>query len=225
MKINAFRVTAASLSFFVGVFAVIASDYAPRLVNHQVLPDTNLNYFDPQKAISGLSISISSDRTIYRVGEAPEIKVTISNNSDQDIYIVGCLDHSDIQGRYPYCDYEISSIPNPFEEKVHYRCGNKNALRVADFVHVPAHTTFDPFMKVDQYGFFGSSKLFADNFSKPGKYMFRFVYSSDSNNIDKWMGWPSGMEREHVDQIQDLFSKVPKATIKSNNLMLEFKPR
>jgi len=121
-----------------------------------------------------ITCTISAQKTDYVVGEQPEISVFLHNNEGRKVTLVGSLDGSD-GGRSPHCDFEIAAPPG-HERAVFGRCGNINAIRIADFVDVPAGGKFDPFSR--ENGFFSSSKLRWENFVTPGRYRFTFRYST-----------------------------------------------
>jgi hypothetical protein len=150
-------------------------------------------------------------------GSTPLFEVELLNQTDTDIYLVGSLDGSDVQWRYPQCYFEVigpdgkSAVVNPA------RCGNINPLRKSDFVLVPAAGVFDPF----QEPFFYPLHLNAMTFREPGEYRVRFVYSTASDDIRRWNHgiWAD----EVVDVAEDagllsLLAQVPKTRVVSNEL-------
>jgi hypothetical protein len=92
-----------------------------------------------------LSCTISSDKTIYKVGELPKFTVEIINSSKNDIYLIGSLDGSDVRWRFPYCYYTIER-PSPDTARLE-RCRNMNTLRIIDFKLVKAGQKFNPYEK------------------------------------------------------------------------------
>lgn len=58
------------------------------------------------------------------LGKAPELAVTLTNQTDADIYLVGSLDASDYKWRYPHCYFEVTG---PVTRQIG-RCGNMNTL-------------------------------------------------------------------------------------------------
>ena len=91
-------------------------------------------------------------RTQYKLGELPELKVEIANNTDKNVYLLGSLDGSSVKGRMPYCYFTI--IKSIADTIALGRCGNMNTLRLKDFVLIKSGEKFDPYQEIDSYGFF-----------------------------------------------------------------------
>jgi hypothetical protein len=161
---------------------------------------------------SSLICKLFVDKTTYKIGEVPKIKVEIENTGNKDIYLIGSLDGSEIKRRMPYCYFDIEK-PRP--DTIQYGfCGTTNPLRASDFVLVKAHSSFNPYQPVDNYGFF-TSYLIGDTatFRNPGVYKIQFHYSTMSGNINKYKGM--GSSADSVLQKQ-LFEKVPRVELVSN---------
>jgi hypothetical protein len=152
---------------------------------------------------------------VCKVGEVPELSVRIVNNTGRPVYLVGCLDGSDCFWRYPHCYFEIigpDGGPVPF---VVGRCGLMNPLRDKDFVRVPSGGQFDPFMHIDEHGFFGCyQQICRDTFRNPGEYRLRFVYSTRSRDIAKWQG-------DGKKGLAERFEEVPHGTYTSNEVRIK----
>jgi hypothetical protein len=118
------------------------------------------------------------------LGTAPRIAVSLINRFDSDIYLVGSLDGSEDQLRYPFCHFEV---PDPTGKRVgapyYGRCGYMNRLREKDFVQVPPGGKFDPYQNIDDHGFFRSTQLWPPTFNSTGTYRVRFVYSTRDGDI------------------------------------------
>ena len=167
---------------------------------------------------ANLKCILTSDKSVYKVGELPKFKVDILNNSKEDIYLIGSLDGSDVKWRFPYCYYSIDR-PKPDTTRL-ARCGNMNTLRVADFKLVKAGEKFDPYESIDGYGFFGDyTTLNEATFKTPGIYKLKFHYSTNSQNISDFMG-DRPFRRDQMDSItiDGFFKKVPKFDITSNEI-------
>ncbi|HOX08758.1 MAG TPA: hypothetical protein PK280_20350 [Planctomycetota bacterium] len=118
--------------------------------------------------------------------------------------------------RYPHCYFEITDPDGQDGQVLEVRCGNKNRLRVADLVPVPAGGKFDPYAR----GLEGGLYRFSDEtFRKPGRYRLRFVYSTDGTNWDGDLG--EKPTQEEALEIARRLKLVPKVTIKSNDLVIE----
>lgn len=170
-----------------------------------------------------ITCTISAEKTEYAVGESPEIKVTLHNKTGQEIVLVGSLDASDLGWRYPICDFKIEGPPDHSVNGIG-RCGNTNPLRLKDFITVPAGGKFDPYMKVDDYGFFATSDLMWHNFSIPGKYRIKFRYSTDSREMQKWNGFENANGFLDAAALRERFRQVPRFTVESNTIELTFAP-
>ncbi|MBC8290196.1 MAG: hypothetical protein H8E37_07750 [Planctomycetes bacterium] len=164
---------------------------------------------------------ISAKETNYVVGESPEIEVRLHNKTEQAVTLVGSLDASDMGWRYPYCIFDIKGPPGHLGPGIG-RCGNTNPLRKKDFVKVAAGEKFDPFMRIDDYGFFDSSGLDFTRFQVPGKYKVTFKYSTKSSNLQKWVGLEAPPAKDS--EVARLFGQVPKFETKSNTIELTFGP-
>ena len=175
----------------------------------------------PDKTL--LSCSIASEKPVYALGEVPKIRVRIKNLTGKDIYLVGSLDASDCKWRYPHCYYEVTGPNGKPATTGIGRCGNMNALRERDFVKVPNGKEFDPYQRLDGYGFFSAHQLSKRTFRVPGKYRIRFVYSTASSDIGAWLGdgrraWKN---KGADNKLATLFARVPKTTIRSNTIAVE----
>lgn len=153
---------------------------------------------------------LSSTKSTYKLGELPELKVEIINNSGKEVYFIGSLDASDEKWRKPYCYY---TIERPVKDSIpqYGRCGMMNSLRKEDFVKVSEGQSFNPYMKVDDQGFFGAGSVQnPDNFKNPGTYKIQFHYSTQSNKMQDYHGDTEDKE------LVKLFEKVPHVDLESN---------
>lgn len=102
-------------------------------------------------------------------------------------------------------------------------CSNMNALRSYDFVEVPRRGLFDPFSESDDHRFFSACQLSKETFIRPGVYRLRFTYSSQSSDIREWLGdygrW-AWRQKAADSELLELFSKVPKTTVVSNEITI-----
>ncbi len=151
------------------------------------------------------------------LGRAPKVSVTLSNQTNADVYLVGSLDASDCKWRYPHCYFEVTGPDGKSAVQGAARCGNMNTLREKDFVRVPPGGTFDPYQRVDGYGFFPAHQLSPDTFRMPGEYRIQFVYSTDSNNLFEW-GGDGRTEVASDEKLIGMFKQVPKVEVRSNEV-------
>jgi len=161
---------------------------------------------------------ISSTKKVYKFGQTPEIEVSIVNDTQEDLVLIGSLDGSEETWRKPYCYFEIQK---PFDFKIpsFSRCGNVNPLRIEDFVKVKKGEIFDPYMSLDGFGFFNSHSISRkDVFRKRGKYKITFHYSSKSKDIKDYLG-----DGKEDDELKKMFEKVHHLELKSNILEIEIR--
>jgi hypothetical protein len=170
-----------------------------------------------------LACTIRSEPTC-ELGKAPKIRVEITNLTESDIYLVGSLDGSDSKWRYPFCYFDVIGPDGKSAARGIARCGNINAIRDKDFVKVPRSGTFDPYQKIDDYGFFSSSQISPATFGVEGKYRIRFVYSTEKAEPKYWLGDAQGETVEILatasskDKVLELLPKVPKTTVASDEI-------
>lgn len=174
---------------------------------------------------------ISADKEIYQPGEIPRIIVEIKNNSTEPLLLAKALDGSDIKWRFPYAFFTIIKIADT-SYTTHFpgRCGNLNDIRPDDFVEVKPHSTFYPYQvhyPTRPDNIYAFDYRFTDpvNFSRPGKYLVRFYYSTREDDFKKWRGRFYGREPDPIvyQEMLGLFAKVSKLEIESNKLIIEVK--
>ncbi|MFT3786800.1 MAG: hypothetical protein QM770_11635 [Tepidisphaeraceae bacterium] len=161
---------------------------------------------------------ITGERTC-KLGEAPKLAVSLRNQGNVDIYLIGSLDASDCKWRYPHCYFEVIGPNGVPSTQPLARCGNMNTLRAKDFVKVRPGETFDPYQRIDNYGFFSPHQFAAENFTQPGKYRIRFVYSTTSTDIGDWAG-DGGPRVASNSEIVRMFRMVPKVEAQSDEFEL-----
>jgi hypothetical protein len=166
------------------------------------------------------------------LGRAPAISVEIANWTDGEIHLVGSLDASDRKWRYPFCYFEvIGPDGKPVQQRL-ARCGNMNAIREKDFVKVPRGGKFDPYQKIDEGGFFGTSLITPATFATEGEYRIRFIYSTERAEPRFWLGDANGDVGEMLntggtkEKVVTLLADVPKTTVSSNEITVRvIKPK
>lgn len=174
-----------------------------------------------------LACTIRSEPTC-ELGRAPAISVEIANWTDGEIHLVGSLDGSDTKWRYPFCYFEvIGPDGKPVQHRIFRDCGNMNAIREKDFVKVPRGGKFDPYQKIDEGGFFGTSLITPATFGAEGEYRIRFVYSTEKAEPKFWLGDANGEVAEMLgaggakENVVKLLAKVPKTTVSSNEITVK----
>lgn len=155
----------------------------------------------------------------YKIGETPQFKVQIKNLSDGTVYLIGSLDGSESKMRMPFCYFTIEkpaidTLPNPI-------CGNMNSLRVENFVEVKRKAKFDPYSQKEGAAFFTSFEMGRkENFRLAGKYKIQFHYSTESENIEKYLGDKTEADKT---KLIELLAKVPKIKLESNVVEIRVK--
>ena len=161
------------------------------------------------------------------LGQAPTISVEIANWTEGDIYLIGSLDASDLKWRLPLCYFEVIGPDGKSAVSHVRRCGNMNAIREKDFVKVPRGGKFDPYQKIDDLGFFGSSLISPATFRVEGEYRIRFVYSTDRADPKYWLGDVNGDAAEMLstggtnEEVVKLLAEAPKTTVSSNEIIVK----
>jgi hypothetical protein len=162
---------------------------------------------------------LKAKKTVFRQGEVPELEVHLINRGKKSIYLIGSLDGSEKKWRMPYCYFTIEK-PMP-DTPQFLTCKTLNPLRKDDFVKVGPGENFDPYMQVDNYGFFRSHELTQqETFRNPGIYRITFHYSTLSDNLNEYIGPSPGNWSERSDTAlqKKLFSKVPRLDLASNTV-------
>ena len=166
--------------------------------------------------------SISTDKTIYKVGELPKIGVQIINKTKKEVYMIGALDGSDLKWRMPYCYF---TIEKPIPDTVSLlRCGNTDPLSLKHFKLVKSNETFNPYEFTENFHFFEDYALHhIESFRNPGTYKIQFHYSTNSDDIHKFDG-RTGQLFNNPDstQIVELFKSIPRIDIVSNVIEIKF---
>jgi hypothetical protein len=163
-------------------------------------------------------------RDTYEIGELPQIEVRIVNRSSKDIVLIGSLDGSAANWRFPRCRFEVldpSGNPGEGSSKM---CGNMNTLKPSDFVTISPGEAFNPFRE----GFFRSypGALLASQ--QAGTYTVHFVYSTASRTVSDYFGDErmsaalAGTKAFATPEVQRLFDRTTHVELRSNELKLSF---
>ncbi len=145
----------------------------------------------------------------FRVGDAPSVVARIRNNSSEKVYLIRSLDGSDA-GRFPQVTITIDGPQGGFKMPPGMaRCGNMNALSVDDFSAVRPGDVFEPFN-----GGFLPIEFEYGRFAKPGRYTATFIYSTLSDDIRDYQGYPP--KGRLSGQIVARVSRVPRIEIKQS---------
>lgn len=176
---------------------------------------------------SAFTCKLTIDKAVYTVGETPALSVEITNNTDSAIYLVNALEASDLKWRYPYSYVEIEKIGDTtFALPQLERCGNYNDIEIDDFLSIKPYGTFNPIAHYTPYAFDKWLDITGNVFSK-GKYKVVYFYNTNESNFNKWKGsgvdlkYLSPQEKTIKNQITNLFNKVPRIELKSNEVFFE----
>ena len=180
---------------------------------------TAFGYESSLTKAASLTCTLKSDKAKYKVGELPDFSVEIANHTGKDIYLIGSLDGSDVKWRMPYCYFTIQK-PQPDTVDMIGRCGNMNTLKPQDFVFVKDGAKFNPFMRLNEYGFFTDyTTTNSLTFQTPGVYRIQFHYSTNSQKLNDFMGdRPLQQDKAKNQKLVSLLRQVPKVEIVSNEL-------
>ena len=94
--------------------------------------------------------TLKADKEVYKVGEIPQLEVTITNNSKSDVYLIGALDGSDVKLRYPYCYY---TIQKPDNVSMSYAESRDIATLKPEELKRETRKTFNPVWDGDDFNF------------------------------------------------------------------------
>jgi hypothetical protein len=92
-------------------------------------------------------------------------------------------------------------------------CGNTNSLRVEDFVRLESGESFDPYMRIDDGGFWQSTFLQSFRFGGIGEYEFTFHYSTQSESLQTWEGTPVCVNCPTLPEVVVKLGQVPAVDI------------
>lgn len=129
--------------------------------------------------------------------------------------LVGSLDGSDVQWRYPHSYVTIERPTGDRPPAGVGRCGNTNPLRPEDFVVLGPGQAFNPYRRNDDYGFFGCHALDSMTFTSAGRYTVTFHYSTEGSGPEAWNG---GLNGEPTGDALRLLEQVPPVSLTSNTL-------
>ena len=176
---------------------------------------------DDPPSCSPIAVTLATRRGVYRIGEAPQLDVRLTNVSDEPVVLVGALPCSDLRRQYPHCYFLIEG-PKPATANNGRFCRGDDELRKEHFVEIGLGQSLDPFAPP-----FSSDPEFKAFFSFPGDYRLRFCYSTFENDIRKWDGyrlaraldeWMHGAGKS----VWELFQRVPQVSICSNEVVITF---
>lgn len=159
-----------------------------------------------------LKLIVTSNAKTHKAGDKLDLRIRIRNVSPAKVRVVGSLDGSCTGSRFPRYTAQILDGTGA-ECKLDFgrRCGNTNALREKDFVELAPGEEFDPYRKVDDYGFFGHDALSGWTIPNTGTYTLVFTADFSEADAGKWGGWGSP---EPMDaKLQERLAGVPKVKL------------
>lgn len=190
-----------------------------------------------------LVCTIATDKTVYKMGEVPKIRVAIRNRSWRTINLLGD-GYLGEYGRFlprPDCYFEMTSpkgaseldqwepagvaggqhVPFPMTYSWGY-----SGLSPEDFVEVSPGGTFDPYGRCLGDRIPLAWIIVTEPFEVPGTYTLRFVYSTKGLTIDEDVELEDEeFRREWQEQhrkLRPLLKRVPRTTVYSNEITIQF---
>ena len=86
-------------------------------------------------------------------------------------------------------------------------------------VKIKSKEFFNPYMEIDNYGFFSSHTVLDERtFKNPGTYKLQFHYSTISKNINDYIGSSDKLPENDTSHLSKLFLQVPNVEIVSNTI-------
>lgn len=99
-----------------------------------------------------------------------------------------------------------------------------NPLHPEDFRLIKAGAKFNPYESVGDYGFFSDFTVTdPGTFKDAGVYKIQFHYSTNSQNINDFMGdRPFRQDQSNTQKLASLLKQVPRVNIVSNEIEISF---
>ena len=171
---------------------------------------------------NSINCILKANKRIYKLGEKPDLFVQIVNKLDTSITLIGSLDGSAIGARFPICQFSVkhkilgNSLNSLFPS---FYCATLNPTRIEDFQTISSNESFNPYQKIDDYGYFGADQLEGINFYFPGIYEITFYFLTDPNVIENGLGYD-----DHLipTSLKVLWEEVPKLDLTSNTITIEY---
>lgn len=153
------------------------------------------------QAQSGLTLSVTADKTTVPIGTLPKLEIKLTNGSSKPITLVRNLDGSEDKMRYPKIFAETRSTKGWMHTQVG-RCGNTNNLELANFFELAAGKTWT----VEHFYWDRLKPLF----EKPGMVSLRVVLDTQSSDFEHWKGFMGPIEPEVEEQLRKKLVSVAK---------------
>lgn len=186
---------------------------------------TLLGFKDVNENNPALKCELTVNKSVFKLGEVPELSVKIINNTGESIYLIGSLDNSAVKRRMPYCYFNIDKPKS--DTVLFYGCGTANPLSEKDFKLIKQGEVFNPYESIGDHGFFSDyASTQKETYRNPGIYKIQFHYSTNNTEIRKFRGsvddtyWAKNYDTA---LIKKLFLKVPKVELASNVIEIEIR--
>jgi hypothetical protein len=156
--------------------------------------------------------------TVVTAGTYPTVRVTLANRSGRELLLVPSLDGSWWRLRYPHTYFEIIDEKGDTVTPADGFCGTTSPLRVGDFRPIPHNGDLTLFERS------GMLSLY-DSLEHPGRYIIRFVYSTNTSDYDAWGSFAPETEGGGTrEKYVSLIARVPKVTVRSEPITLIVRP-
>lgn len=189
---------------------------------------------------------LKANKRKYKIGEKPDIEVQIINKTDSTITLIGSLDGSSEGVRTPLSQFTVRHQMFGEKERSYSRCFRTNPIRLLDYKEVKSGEIFNPYEKIDDYGFFPDYLLYGTTFQLPGVYTITYQYSTNPADIHSFfenddeievIDSSSSFEDLRIDSVyyeqilsynrmMDSFfnqlPRIPEVQLKSNNITIEY---
>lgn len=121
----------------------------------------------------------------FHIGDHPAFRVVLRNNTGRNLYMVAPVEGSDEGDRYPIVTMTITGPENGLDiPRPGVRCGNLSPLGPGNFKLLAPGETLEP-IDSPWWRYKEFDRL---TFARAGEFTVTFRYSSDEENIGRWMG-------------------------------------
>ena len=169
--------------------------------------------------MADLPLAVILNATIqpHSVGAPVYVSVEVRNISNRPLWMVGVLDGSEIGFRYPHYQPVIAG-PEPLPAPELGDCGNVAPLRLSDFRHLVPNEGFDPTDARDGAGYLPLRTFTNFRPPVPGRYELRLIVSTESLQVEEWLGI---LEYPGKEAVLARLALVPRVRVESNLLVVE----
>ncbi|MCP4439634.1 MAG: hypothetical protein GY810_11885 [Aureispira sp.] len=173
--------------------------------------------------------NINSNKKIYVSEDKIILNVEIKNNSTQNVSFIRSIDGSDTKIKLPFCLFVIQKENQKPQFYGFMGCGNVLSLQPSDFIDIGINESFSPFVEESTFSAFGEIignkiALHRSFFDSVGKYKIQFIYTTESDNINDFLGYHlESYSLEDLENLEKELEKVPRVQLYSNILEIELK--